>query len=80
MIPAIQGGIVDAINIWRPPQYEAERKLGATIKAFPHKVTNNYLLLTTTGAATKKRELLRRTTAVAASPTRERPRDRDACM
>jgi NitT/TauT family transport system substrate-binding protein len=64
MIPALDSGSVDAINIWQPFTYEAEIRLGSRVKAMPYTFTNNYLLLTTNDVATKNPELLRRTLAV----------------
>jgi len=64
MIPALDSGSVDAINIWQPYTYEAETRLGAKIKGMPYTFTNNYLLLTTTEVAAKNPELLKRTLAV----------------
>jgi ABC-type nitrate/sulfonate/bicarbonate transport system substrate-binding protein len=64
MIPALESGSVDAINIWQPFTYEAERRLGAGVRGLPYTFTNNYLLLTTTDVAAKKPELLKRTLAV----------------
>jgi NitT/TauT family transport system substrate-binding protein len=32
MIPALDSGSVDAINIWQPYTYEAETRLGAKIR------------------------------------------------
>ncbi len=64
MIPALDSGSVDAINIWQPFTYEAELRLGSRVKGLPYSFTNNYLLLTTTEVATKNPELLKRTLAV----------------
>jgi NitT/TauT family transport system substrate-binding protein len=64
MIPALDSGSVDAINIWQPFTYEAEIRLGSRVKAMPYTFTNNYLLLTTNDVAAKNPELLRRTLAV----------------
>jgi NitT/TauT family transport system substrate-binding protein len=64
MIPALDSGSVDAINIWQPYTYEAETRLGAKVKGMPYTFTNNYLLLTTTEIAAKNPELLKRTLAV----------------
>ena len=64
MIPALESGSVDAINIWQPFTYEAETRLGARIRGLSYTFTNNYLLLTTNEVAAKNPELLRRTLAV----------------
>ena len=64
MIPALDSGSVDAINIWQPYTYEAEQRLGPKIKGMPYTFTNNYLLLTTADVAAKNPELLKRTLAV----------------
>lgn len=64
MIPALDSGSVDAINIWQPFTYEAERRLGARIRGLPYTFTNNYLLLTTNDVAAKNPELLKRMLAV----------------
>ena len=64
MIPALDSGSVDAINIWQPYTYEAEMRLGPRVKGMPYTFTNNYLLLTTTEVAAKNPELLKRTLAV----------------
>jgi NitT/TauT family transport system substrate-binding protein len=64
MIPALDSGSVDAINIWQPFTYEAEIRLGSRAKGMPYTFTNNYLLLTTNDVAAKNPELLRRTLAV----------------
>jgi NitT/TauT family transport system substrate-binding protein len=64
MIPALDSGSVDAINIWQPFTYEAERRLGARIRGLPYTFTNHYLLLTTNDVAAKNSELLRRMLAV----------------
>ena len=63
MIPALDSGSVDAINIWQPFTYEAELRLGSRVKAMPYTFTNNYLLLTTNEVASKNPQLLRRTVA-----------------
>jgi NitT/TauT family transport system substrate-binding protein len=64
MIPALDSGSVDAINIWQPYTFEAEARLGPRIKGMPYTFTNNYLLLTTNEIAAKNPELLKRTLAV----------------
>lgn len=64
MIPALESGSVDAINIWQPFTYEAETRLGSRIRGLSYTFTNNYLLLTTNEVAAKNPELLRRTLAV----------------
>lgn len=64
MIPALDSGSVDAINIWQPFTYEAEARLGTRVKGMPYTFTNNYLLLTTNEIAAKNPELLKRTLAV----------------
>ena len=64
MIPALDSGSVDAINIWQPFTYEAEVRLGPRVKGMPYTFTNNYLLLTTNEVAAKNPELLKRTLAV----------------
>lgn len=64
MIPALDSGSVDAINIWQPYTYEAEVRLGARVKGMPYTFTNNYLLLTTNEVAAKNPELLKRMLAV----------------
>jgi NitT/TauT family transport system substrate-binding protein len=64
MIPALDSGSVDAINIWQPFTYEAETRLGARIRGLPYTFTNNYLLLTTNDVAAKNSELLKRMLAV----------------
>jgi len=64
MIPALDSGSVDAINIWQPYTYEAEMRLGPKIRGMPYTFTNNYLLLTTADVAAKNPELLKRTLAV----------------
>jgi len=64
MIPALESGSVDAINIWQPFTYEAETRLGARIRGLSYTFTNNYLLLTTSDVAAKNPELLKRTLAV----------------
>ena len=64
MIPALDSGSVDAINIWQPFTYEAEMRLGSRVKGMPYTFTNNYLLLTTNEVAAKNPELLRRVLAV----------------
>ena len=64
MIPALDSGSVDAINIWQPFTYEAELRLGSRVKGMPYSFTNNYLLLTTNDVAAKNPELLKRTLAV----------------
>ncbi len=64
MIPALESGSVDAINIWQPFTYEAETRLGSRIRGLSYTFTNNYLLLTTNDVAAKNPELLRRTLAV----------------
>jgi hypothetical protein len=61
MIPALDSGSVDAINIWQPFTYEAEVRLGPRVKGMPYTFTNNYLLLTTNEVAAKNPELLKRT-------------------
>jgi len=63
MIPALDSGSVDAINIWQPFTYEAEQRLGTRVKGLPYTFTNNYLLLTTNDVAAKNPELLKRTLA-----------------
>ena len=65
MIPALESGSVDAINIWQPFTYEAETRLGSRIRGLHYTFTNNYLLLTTNDVAAQNPELLRRTLAVA---------------
>jgi NitT/TauT family transport system substrate-binding protein len=64
MIPALDSGSLDAINIWQPFTYEAERRLGARIRGLPYTFTNNYLLLTTNDVAAKNPQLLKRMLAV----------------
>jgi len=64
MIPALESGSVDAINIWQPYTYEAETRLGSRIRGLSYIFTNNYLLLTTNDVAAKNPELLKRTLAV----------------
>lgn len=64
MIPALDSGSVDAINIWQPYTYEAETRLGTRVRGLPYTFTNNYLLLTTSDVAAKNPQLLKRTLAV----------------
>lgn len=64
MIPALESGSVDAINIWQPFTFEAETRLGPRVRGLTYTFTNNYLLLTTEDVAKKNAELLRRTLAV----------------